>query len=101
MSAVCLSVVHAAIIAINDAVDHRVATTTLNCLLNPEAHMSNIIPELSEDYQSTLYDAKQIKKEIAFNKVMLVYCSYFHLLMMGAGCWFVGGDILTGALHVL
>jgi len=61
--------VHAAIIAINDAVDHRIAMTTVNCLLNPAAHMSNIIPELSDDYQTTLYDAKQIKKEIAFNKV--------------------------------
>jgi len=62
-------VVHAAIIAINDAVDHCVAMTTVSCLLNPAAHMSNIRPELSEDYQSTLFDAKQIKKDIAFNKV--------------------------------
>jgi len=64
--------VHAAIIAINDAVDHSVAATTLSCLLNPAAHVSNIIHELSEDYQSTLYDAKQIKKEIAFNKVIII-----------------------------
>ena len=61
--------VHAAIIAINDAVDHCVAMTTLSCLLNPAAHMSNIIHDLCEDYQSTLFDAKQIKKEIAFDKV--------------------------------
>jgi len=61
--------VHAAIIAINDAVDHCVAMTTLSCLLNPAAHMTNIVHELSEDYQSMLFDAKQIKKEIAINKV--------------------------------
>ena len=60
---------HAAIIAINDAVDHCVAMTTLSCLLNPAAHMTNIVHELSEDYQSMLFDAKQIKKEIAINKV--------------------------------
>jgi len=62
-------VVHAAIIAINDAVDHCVAMTTVNCLLNPAAHLCNIVDELGDDYQSVLYDAKQIKKEIAFNKV--------------------------------
>jgi len=43
--------------------------TTVNCLLNPAAHLCNIVDELGEDYQSVLYDAKQIKKEIAFNKV--------------------------------
>ena len=62
-------VVHAAIIAINDAVDRCVAATTLSCLLNPTAHLMHVIHELSEDYQSALYDAKQIKKEIAINKV--------------------------------
>ena len=62
-------VVHAAIIAINDAVDRCIATTTLSCLLNPAAHMSNIIHDLSDDYQSALFGAKQTKKEIAFNKV--------------------------------
>jgi len=61
--------VHAAIIAINDAVDHCVAMTTVSCLLNPAASMSNVVRDLSEDYQSLLFDAKQIKKEIAFNKV--------------------------------
>jgi len=66
----CDCVVHAAIIAINDAVDHCVAATTLSCLLNPAAHMSSVIHELGEDYQSMLYDAKHIKKEIAFNKVI-------------------------------
>jgi len=69
-------VVHAAIIAINDAVDHCVAMTTVNCLLNPAAHLCNIVDELGEDYQSVLYDAKQIKKEIAFNKVTNTWCSY-------------------------
>ena len=68
-----LIAVHAAIIAINDAVDHCVAMTTLNCLLNPAAHMSNIINELCEDYQTMLYDAKSLKKEIAFNKVTLTH----------------------------
>jgi len=68
-------VVHAAIIAINDAVDHCVAMTTLSCLLNPAAHMSNILDELSDDYQTTLFGAKHMKKEIALNKVNDVYCS--------------------------
>jgi len=67
--AVVAVAVHAAIIAINEAVDRCVPAMTLNCLLNPVAHMSNVIDVLSEDYQAMLFDAKQIKKEIAFNKV--------------------------------
>jgi len=64
-----LIVVHAAIIAINDAVDRSVAMTTVNCLLNPAALMSNVNSELAQDYQATLSDAKHAKKEIALNKV--------------------------------
>lgn len=60
---------HAAIIAINDAIDRGVASTTVNCLLNPSAHLTNISHELTEDYQTMLFEAKQIKQEIAFNKV--------------------------------
>jgi len=56
---------HAAIIAINDAVDRSVAMTTVNCLLNPAALMSNVNSDLAE---STLADAKHAKKEIALNR---------------------------------
>jgi len=61
--------VHAAIIAINDAVERCDAAKTLDCLLNRAAHMSGVVEVLSDDYQATLFDAQQIKKEIAVNKV--------------------------------
>jgi len=78
--------VHASIIAINDAVDRCDAMTTVSCLLNPAAHMSNIMRELGEDYQSALFDAKQLKKEIAFNKVMFTFISTFAMLT-SSDCW--------------
>lgn len=60
---------HAAVIAINEAIDRQIAEDTLDALKNPSAHLINIYPELSDMYQQLLYDAKAIKAENARNKV--------------------------------
>lgn len=59
---------HAAVIAINDAIDHQVAENTLEVLRNPSAHLVDVTPENSEPYQSTLYDAKLKKATQALAK---------------------------------
>ena len=64
-----ISPVHAAVIAINDAIDKRVASETLVALQIPAAHLDNIHPALAVQYQEALYVAKETKSEIARNKV--------------------------------
>lgn len=67
---------HAAVIAINEAIDHESAELTLRSLKNPEAHLTNVSDNLSEFYQSVLYEAKQNKAETARNKSMDPDSSY-------------------------
>lgn len=67
---------HAAVIAINDALDKRVPSETLVALQNPAAHLNNIYPEIDVQYQEALYDAKETKSEIARNKSMDPDSSY-------------------------
>ena len=64
-------VVHAAVIAINDAIEHRKAPATLSALKNPAAHLSSIVDGLMDAYQDVLLDAKSAKAEIARNRVCL------------------------------
>ena len=63
--------VHAAVIAINEAIDHQVASETVVALKNPAAHLNNIYTNLTETYQDVMFDAKQTKAEVARNKVNL------------------------------
>ncbi len=56
-------------IAINEAIDHQVATQTFVAMQNPAAHLVNMYDDLADMYQNILYDAKQNKAEIARNKV--------------------------------
>ena len=60
---------HAAIIAINEAIDHQVASETLTQLQNPAAHLVAIFDNLADFYQPTLFEAKHVKAENARNKV--------------------------------
>ncbi len=60
---------HAAVIAINDAIEHQIPKETLDALHLPAAHLNNISEEQCEEYQEILYEAKQNKAEIARNKV--------------------------------
>lgn len=67
---------HAAVIAINDAIDHQVADHTLETLRNPSAHLVDVDPANSEAYQSALYQAKSTKAAQALAKVCLLYVSH-------------------------
>ncbi|NXG53318.1 IQGA1 protein, partial [Psilopogon haemacephalus] len=60
---------HAAVIAINEAIDRRVPADTLMALKNPNAMLINLDDHLESTYQDTLYRAKQDKMENAKNRV--------------------------------
>ncbi|CAH1797463.1 unnamed protein product [Owenia fusiformis] len=59
---------HAAVIAINDAVEHDDVAGTIQALQNPAAHLVQIIPEYADDYQEIMYIAKNTKAENSGNK---------------------------------
>ena len=61
---------HAAIIAINEAIDKEDAEETMKALRNPSAMLVNLAEDLPGNYQATLYEAKMTKAEIAKNKVL-------------------------------
>ena len=72
--------VHAAIIAINDAIEHQDAAETIKALQNPAAMLVNCLEEFSDSYQIVLLEAKQIKAENARNKVRIMADICKHLL---------------------
>ena len=43
--------VHAAVIAINEAVEHQVPENTLQAMKNPAAHLNNMYEDLADMYQ--------------------------------------------------
>lgn len=59
---------HAAVIAINDAIEHQVADSTLEALRNPSAHLVDVTSDYAEDYQSALFQAKNTKASQALAK---------------------------------
>lgn len=76
LSVLCLDLVslvfflvHAAVIAINEAIDHRVAADTFTALKNPNAMLVNLEEALAPTYQDVLYQAKQDKMTNAKNRV--------------------------------
>lgn len=54
---------HAAVMAINEAISHKVPEETMKALTNPNAVLSNIENKLAQDYQEKLFEAKKIKQE--------------------------------------
>ncbi|NXN61734.1 IQGA1 protein, partial [Rynchops niger] len=60
---------HAAVIAINEAIDHQVPADTLMAMKNPNAMLINLDDQLESTYQDTLYRAKQDKMENAKNRI--------------------------------
>ena len=56
---------HAAIVAINDAIDKGVAADTVTALKDPSAQMKDINDSEAQEYQDLLYDSKQKKMEQA------------------------------------
>ncbi|XP_075773076.1 ras GTPase-activating-like protein IQGAP1 isoform X1 [Pelodiscus sinensis] len=59
---------HAAVIAINEAIDHQVPADTLMAMKNPNAMLVNLEEPLASIYQDTLYQAKKDKMENAKNR---------------------------------
>ena len=67
--------VHAAILAINEAVDHGIAADTLAAMNNPAAGLLKIASGHAERYQSCLAAAKAEKASKATPKVhVYLYC---------------------------
>ncbi|XP_062440096.1 ras GTPase-activating-like protein IQGAP1 isoform X3 [Rhea pennata] len=60
---------HAAVIAINEAIDHQIPADTLMAMKNPNAMLVNLDDLLASAYQDTLYRAKQDKMENAKNRI--------------------------------
>ncbi|XP_074405065.1 ras GTPase-activating-like protein IQGAP1 isoform X2 [Zonotrichia albicollis] len=60
---------HAAVIAINEAIDRQVPADTLTAMKNPNAMLINLDDQLESTYQATLYRAKQDKMDNAKNRV--------------------------------
>ncbi|NXU52129.1 IQGA1 protein, partial [Turnix velox] len=60
---------HAAVIAINEAIDRQIPAETLVALKNPNAMLINLDDQLESTYQDTLYRAKQDKMENAKNRI--------------------------------
>ncbi|XP_043409830.1 ras GTPase-activating-like protein IQGAP1 [Prionailurus bengalensis] len=59
---------HAAVIAINEAIDHRIPADTFAALRNPNAMLVNLEDPLASTYQDVLYQAKQEKMTNAKNR---------------------------------
>ncbi|XP_032864995.1 ras GTPase-activating-like protein IQGAP2 isoform X3 [Tyto alba] len=56
---------HAAVIAINEAIEKGIAEQTITTLRNPNAMLLNVDEELSQDYQNELFEAKRRKESNA------------------------------------
>ncbi len=61
--------VHAAVIAINEAVDKGQASVTMRALNNPNAMLRNTQDDLAQDYQDTLSQAKARKQNQSSGRV--------------------------------
>lgn len=77
----CFSV-HAAVIAINEAIDRQVPADTLTAMKNPNAMLINLDDQLESTYQATLYRAKQDKMENARKRVAQFFFKPFACIAM-------------------
>lgn len=69
----CFSLVHAAVIAINEAIDKEDAEATFKALQNPNATLQNLSKDNEGDYQNILHAAKRSKEVTTLNKVREVH----------------------------
>uniref|UniRef100_A0A4W3GVW6 IQ motif containing GTPase activating protein 2 n=1 Tax=Callorhinchus milii TaxID=7868 RepID=A0A4W3GVW6_CALMI len=72
---------HAAVIAINEAISQGVANETLRTLRNQNAILTNIEGDLAQNYQDTLFQAKKTKQESAKSKVRKLKKSITHCVL--------------------
>uniref|UniRef100_A0A671TP20 IQ motif containing GTPase activating protein 2 n=1 Tax=Sparus aurata TaxID=8175 RepID=A0A671TP20_SPAAU len=81
---------HAAVIAINDAVDRGQASVTMGALNNPNAMLKNIHEALAQDYQDTLSQEKARKQNQSSGRVRSLtntsVTSYFCSLSLNNIC---------------
>ena len=61
--------VHAAVIAINEAIEKGIAEQTIVTLRNPNAVITSVDDSLAQEYQKELWEAKKRKEENARLKV--------------------------------
>ena len=74
--------VHAAVLAINEAIDGGDHTVTLTKLQNPAAVLEDIEPENSPRYQSSLETTKKDKKGIFVILMDVLMYMYIVLLLL-------------------
>lgn len=67
---ILLSLGHAAVIAINEAIDRGQAEATFRALINPNARLLNTQDVLCQEYQDILSQAKRSKEKQASGTVM-------------------------------
>ena len=65
--------VHAAVVAINKAIDQKDEARTLKALQDPSASLVDVFPNLAEKYQIALFQAKLKKATQAQAKVWYRY----------------------------
>uniref|UniRef100_A0A8C5I923 IQ motif containing GTPase activating protein 2 n=1 Tax=Gouania willdenowi TaxID=441366 RepID=A0A8C5I923_GOUWI len=70
---------HAAVIAINEAVDRGQTAVTVGALNNPNAMLRNIQEALAQDYQDTLRQAKARKQDQCCGRVRSSL-SFYHII---------------------
>jgi hypothetical protein len=66
---ISVHLVHAAIIVINEAIDHGNAKETFEALRNPNAHLTDLDVNSTDEYQDLLYKAKGSKCQTALLRV--------------------------------
>lgn len=62
---------HAAILAINDAIEKRNMENLLNGLKLIDAHIFNVEDQYVESYHHEMYEAKEAKSKLAMTKVYI------------------------------
>jgi len=67
--------VHAAVIAINEAVDKGQAAVTMVTLLNSNAMLKNVQETLAQDYQDAMSRAKAHKEHQSSGRVRVRVCA--------------------------
>uniref|UniRef100_A0A8C8A155 IQ motif containing GTPase activating protein 2 n=1 Tax=Oryzias sinensis TaxID=183150 RepID=A0A8C8A155_9TELE len=77
---------HAAVIAVNEAIDKGQASVTLAALKNPNAMLRNIQDAISQDYQVALSRAKARKQHQSLGRVRRRLCVPFCRLSLLSSC---------------
>lgn len=83
---------HAAVIAINEAVDKGEASVTIGTLKNPNAMLKNIQEALAQDYQDTMSQAKARKDAQSSGRVRNLTNTQVDSYSFSNYCLFLNGS---------